>query len=306
MNAHAARPPSPFLRQIFFGPRRLRAGWRLILFVVLVVAAEMGVKFGLTASGVKLPQGFSAAGTVAGEGISFVLLAALTWTMARLESRPMAAYGLPPRGALGRRPWIGFAWGFLAVGLVVLPVALLGGLHYSGWNFRGPALLAMSALWLLGMWLVGLAEEVGFRGFMLRTLSDGVGFWPASILLSLGFGAVHYFGKPYETWVDFASVSLIALFLCWSLRRTGDLWWAIGFHAGFDFAQLSLFAGPNSGNDGRPIADALLIPHWHGPDWLTGGKLGLEASVFVFPVIALCFLVFGRVYRQVKFPTMEA
>lgn len=306
MNGDAPSPRFPMLRRIFFGPRRIRAGWRLGIFTLLLLASQMGVQNALEAFRLKLPQGFSAPGIAAGEGISFVVLAALTWMMARFEARPLAAYGLPPRGALGRGPWIGFAWGFLAVALIVLPIAILGGLHYSGLHYRGTALLTMSALWLLGMFLVGLAEEVAFRGYVLRTLSDGIGFWPASVLLSVGFGALHYFGKPYETWVDFASVSLIALLLCWSLRRTGDLWWAIGFHAGFDFAQLSFFAGPNSGNDGRPAADALLVPQWHGGDWLTGGKLGLEASIFVFPVIALCFLAFGRVYRQVRYPEREA
>ena len=48
------------------------------------------------------------------------------------------------------------------------------------------------------------------------------------------------------------------------------------------------------------------MPHWQGPDWLTGGKLGIEASLFVFPVIALLFVAFGRTYREARFPPPEA
>jgi len=295
-------PPRHPLHRVFFGPRRLRAGWRLGILALLVTVLQVIVRSVVTASHVDFPEGFSAPGLAASEAISFVFILLVTLVMGRIERRPLAAYGFPLRGALGRAPWVGFAWGFVAVALIVIPIALLGGVHYSGLRYTGSALFGMTGLWLLAMFLIGLAEELAFRGYLLRTLTDGMGFWPASVVLSIGFGALHYYTKPYETWVDFASVSLIALFLCWTLRRTGNLWWPIGFHAGFDFAQLSFFAGPNSGNDGVPVADALLVPHWHGADWLTGGKLGLEASAFVFPAIALCFLAFGRMYRGAKFP----
>ncbi len=300
----AARPAGP-IRRVFFGPRRLRAGWRFAIFLVLVNVLQLASRAVLQAAHVQLPEGFTTRGLLLVEAVSFVLALAATLAMAGIERRTLAAYGLPLRGAMGRRAWVGFAWGLVAVAAIVAPVAALGGVRYEGLRVHGGELLAMTALWLVAMFLVGLAEETLFRGYALRVLADGMGFWPAAILLSALFGALHFFGKPFETPVDFASVSLIGLFFCWTLRRTGDLWWAIGFHAGFDFAQLPLFAGPNSGNGGVPLAESLLAPHWQGADWLTGGKLGLEASVFVFPVIAALFLVFGRVYREVRFPPRE-
>ena len=54
-------------------------------------------------------------------------------------------------------------------------------------------------------------------------------------MLATCFGALHYFGKPYERWEDFASISLLALFLTLTIRRTGDLAFAIGWHAAFDW-----------------------------------------------------------------------
>jgi membrane protease YdiL (CAAX protease family) len=294
------------LRGVFHGARRIRAGWRFALFLVLFLAFGAAMRLAFVAAHVPRPDGFAPSTLLLSEALAFALVLAATLVMGRIERRSLADYGLPLRRAFGRSTWAGFAWGLAAVTAIVAPIAAMRGVHYEGLRYAGAAFASMAALWLASMFMVGLAEEALFRGYALRVLTDGLGFWPASILLSLVFGALHFFGKPFETPVDFASVTLIGLFLCWTLRRTGDLWWAIGFHATFDLAQLGLFAGPNSGNGGLPVAESLLVPAWHGPDWLTGGKLGLEASVFVFPVIAALFLLFPRVYREAKFPPRES
>jgi len=54
-------------------------------------------------------------------------------------------------------------------------------------------------------------------------LADGIGFWPAVILESIGFGALHYFTKPFERWEDWFAVTLITIFITLALRRTGSL-----------------------------------------------------------------------------------
>lgn len=290
------------LRGVFRGPRRLRAGWRFAMFLVLFLALGAALRLAFVAAHLPRPDGFAPSTLLLSETLALAIVLVATLVMGRVERRSLADYGLPLRPALGRSTWVGFVWGLAAVTAIVAVIAAMRGVHYEGLRYPGVALVSMTALWLASMLMVGLAEETLFRGYALRTLTDGLGFWPASILLSLVFGALHFFGKPFETPADFASVTLIGLFLCWTLRRTGDLWWAIGFHAAFDFAQLGLFAGPNSGNGGLPVAQSLLVPAWHGPDWLTGGKLGLEASAFVFPVIAALFLLFPRVYREARFP----
>jgi len=65
-------------------------------------------------------------------------------------------------------------------------------------------------LWMIANLLIGFSEEFRFRAYLLATLADGIGFWPASILLSIGFGALHYFLKPHERWEDFVSTGLLA------------------------------------------------------------------------------------------------
>ena len=130
---------------------------------------------------------------------------------------------------------------------------------------------------------------------MLRTLADGIWFWPAAILLSIGFGAEHYFYKPYERWEDFACTGLLGLFCCLAIRRTGSLRFVIGFHGAFNWSAMFFYSGRNGGEFG---AGHLFLTSWSGPDWLTGGMLGPEASRLVFIVIALLFIIFPRVYRD--------
>jgi hypothetical protein len=87
--------------------------------------------------------------------------------------------------------------------------------------------------------------------------------------------------------------------VCLTLRRTGTLAFAIGFHAAFDFANLFLWSGQNAG---EYAVGHLLETAWNGPQWLTGGPLGPEASRMVFVVIALMFCIFNKRYRHKKFP----
>lgn len=139
-----------------------------------------------------------------------------------------------------------------------------------------------ASLWAIGFLLVGFVEESLYRGYVLFTLAQGIGFWPSAVVWSLVFAAVHL-TNPRENPVGALEVFLFAMFACLTLRRTGPLWFAIGFHAAGDYAETFLFSVCDSGY--RP-SGALLNSSFHGPAWLTGGKVGPEASVI--SILALC------------------
>ncbi len=149
-------------------------------------------------------------------------------------------------------------------------------------------------------------EHIDFRPGPLILLSTGMGFWPTAVVFSLLFGALHYFGKPGETWVDGFTVTLIALFFCFSIRRTGRLWWAVGWHFTWNWSSMGVFGSPNTANEGLPLPDHLLAGTFHGSQYLTGGGMGAEASLWMFPVMALLFWLFHRRYREARFPDMRS
>jgi membrane protease YdiL (CAAX protease family) len=294
-------------KSVFIGPKGLRAGWRFAAFTVLAIGIAQGFQvFTLQVLGYRPHRGLHPLDFLVADGLGFIaaLIAAAILVRAARGER-MRDYGLPLAGNSGGRWGEGFIWGLLAVGILVAAIALFGGYTLSGLSRTGGALAAALALWAATMVVLGFYEEYLFRGYPLKALASGMGFWPAAVLLSVMFGALHYFTKPMETIADALSVSLIGLFLCLSFRRTGSLWFAAGFHTAFDFAALPLFGAPNTANNGEPVPLRLLEGSFHGPAWLTGGPCGIEASLLIFPVIGLLFLLFDRRFRAVRWPAGE-
>jgi CAAX protease family protein len=214
-----------------------------------------------------------------------------------LESRPFGDYGLPWRHAFGKLFWTGAVWGFAAITLLLLVLHLMGGFDFGRPVLHGARILKFAAFWGLFFLTVGFAEEFYVRGYAQFTLTQGIGFWPAAIVFSVAFGALHYH-NPGETTVGLIGAGCIGLFFCLTLRRTGNLWFAVGFHATWDWGESYFYSVPDSGT----IATGhLMNSSLHGPAWLTGGSVGPEGSVFAFVTIALLWIAFDRVYREVRY-----
>ena len=153
----------------------------------------------------------------------------------------------------------------------------------------GSALVKYAIAWAIAFVLVGLFEESLFRGYSQYTLGSGMGFWPAAFTISGLFGAVHLSNQG-EGWVGALSVFAFGIFGCFTLRRTGNLWLIIGFHAASDYAETFIYFTPDS----ELLAEGhLLNSTFHGPRWLTGGTIGPEGSVMDFVVFILAFALFN-------------
>jgi uncharacterized protein len=285
-------------RRIFMGPNGIRSGWRLVIFLVITFALQAGLGWvtELIAKGLALRAGGGLDPIVFSveDGLTLIAVLVATLVMARFEKRRLTDYGLPGTNAFGRRFWEGGAFGLGGVTLLILLIASAGGYSPGSLALHGSALVRFTALWVVASLLIGFTEEILFRGYPQFILATGMGFWPAAFLISFLFGALHYFTKPDERWPDWASTGLLALLVCLSLRRTGDLRFAIGFHAAFDWGAIFVYGGSNGGELAK---GRLLNATFHGPDWLTGGRLGPEASLMLFPVLGLMFFVFDRLYR---------
>ncbi len=286
------------MRTLFIGPNGLRAGYRFVLYVLAAMVLQNVLQlvvingFGYTPA-----EGFDPVDFLLSDGIGFASLMLALFVAARLEKRRMGSYGFPLRGAFGALWWEGMLWGALAVIATMGMVMAAGGATIPGFALHGAALARSAVLWLVTMVVLGLYEESLFRGYPQDVLARGMGFWPAAIFISALFGALHYFTKPMENWVDATTVALLGLFLAFSLRRTGNLWFAAGFHTAYDYLALNVIGAPNTGNQGKPLADRLLDTRWIGADWITGGPRGLEASAFTFVTIAALFFLLERRFR---------
>ena len=288
---------------IFRGPNGIRAGWRLLIFILLIVGIVFiaalpfallraahrsdGVSFGINASALT-PEG-----TALSEAILFLVPALAALIMAHIEHRQFGEYGLPARYAFRKHFWLGTLAGFVAISACLLGIFVFGGFRLTGLAIHGATIFWATAAWSGTFLLVGLAEEFSFRGYLQYTLTTGIGFWPSAIILSCLFGLAHS-QNPGESRFGLFSVVLFALLFCLFLRRTGNLWWAVGFHAGWDWGQTFFYGVPDSG----------LVPYhnlfnstFSGSRWITGGTVGPEASVFTPIVLGIVAIWFSRVYR---------
>jgi membrane protease YdiL (CAAX protease family) len=287
-------PPRFPLESVFLGPAGVRSGWRAALYVAVFVLFVMVSNFlhlfpapaeTLTPA---LLFGQESMASVCAIGAALVL--------GRLEGRRFGDYGMPWSQAFRGKFWLGALWGTATISALVLLIRALGGYSF-GAIALSPVDLARYALeWAAVFLLVGVYEEFFFRGYLQFTLTAGIGFWPAALLTSVLFGAVHLRNQG-ESPIGAVSVFVTGAFLCLTLRRTGSLWFAIGWHAAYDFGETYLFSVPNSG---IVMPGHLLASSFHGPAWLTGGTVGPEGSALDFVVMALLFAVFDRVYRARK------
>jgi membrane protease YdiL (CAAX protease family) len=176
----------------------------------------------------------------------------------------------------------------------MLITSLLGGFRFGGFALSAVDAIKYLLLWALAFTVAGLFEEVLYRGYALHALSAGIGFWPAAVILSALFGGLHLF-NPGETAIGAIDVFTYGVFACLTLRRTGNLWFAIGIHSAWDFSLTVLYSVPGSG---MQATGHLLHSSLQGPTWLTGGPDGPEGSVIGLTVLLAAFLLFPRFFPR--------
>jgi len=289
------------LRQVFIGPDGVRALWRFAAFATLWYFGGYAVFPVLSFFYTFSNTGFTPPDILVFEVGNAVLVLLVSLLLVLLEKRRPAWFGLGWGRGTPSQFGVGALAGFGMVSLLLLASLVSGHADIQGLAEHGAALWKYLCVWGAGMLLVGVGEELLFRGYALRSLTGGLGFWPAALLLSLLFGAEHL-SKPMEDVADILNIVLLGLALCYSVRRTGALWFAIGFHAAFDFFALSFYGSPNTGNNGLPLEHHILDTHIAGPAWLTGGPQGLEASWLVPPLVLGMCLLLRRLYPEDLYP----
>ena len=286
----AAQPP--YARTLFLGPQGLRAGWGfafyLIMFYPLQNLASRWVA-SWPVGGLWL--------MMLGELAAFLAAVIPALILARIERRKWDAYGLPVDQAFGKLFWIGGLWGFAALTVLLGSLYGLRAFDFGHLALHGVRIAKFAAFWAAMFLLVGFFEEFILRGYTQFTLTRGIGFWPSAVLLSAVFAYIHR-NNEGEQWSGLLAVAAIGFFFCLTLRRTGNLWFAVGFHAAWDWGETFFYSVPDSGT---LFPGHLLRSSFHGPPWLTGGSVGPEGSVLCFVVIALVWVVFDRVYPELKY-----
>lgn len=289
--AQPERSPAPDpMHSVFLGPSGLLPGWRIFLYlgigvIVFFILSPFEHLIPLRGAGALWRDLYIQAVLAVASIVPALLMAAV-------ENRPFGSYGLPFRSAFGRQFFVGVLWGFVSLSALLVLMRLFGVFSFGNLALHGARIAKFSAFWGAYFLLVGFFEEFTFRGYTLFTLTRATGFWPAAVILSLIFGGLHLLNAG-EVWIGALAAAWIGLFFCFAVRRTRTLWFAVGMHTSWDWAESYLYSVPDSGS---MVPGHLMNPAFHGSAWLTGGSVGPEGSVFLFIVIGILWLLMDRIY----------
>lgn len=288
---------------ILRGPNGLRAGWRLLIFFAILLPIGYGasriidpVMRGLHAD-FHTPLGF-----VVTMGILAAALLLASWIMARIEGRSLAHYGLPWRRAFRRQFWQGAAISFASLTLLLLVLRFGGAFSFGALALRGGDIWKYGVLWTVPLFLAALLEDFFYRGYLLFTLTTGIGFWPAALVTSFLMGGAHYF-NPGGHGLGPVAATAYCLVTCLVLRRTGDLWMPLGLHSAWNWGEVFFYGVPDSGQTAQ---GHFLNASFHGPVGLTGGTFGPEASWPNLVLLAIWWIGFSLWLRGTKYPNPAA
>lgn len=268
-------PPNaaPWKRWLLFS-----AASRIVIFALLFLLISFALGGLIHASGL-VWHGSSATVRAAAQGVmravppllAYLLL--VRWVEHRRVTE-LAPRRLLPEGALG------VVAGLLLFSTVIGVMYLVGSYHVVGTNAQ--------AAWLPALLMVGLGagigEEIIVRGVLFRIVEEGLGTWVALIVSAMFFGAAHIQNPAATAWSSAAIAIEAGLLFGMLYHVTRSLPICMGVHAAWNFAQGTIYGVPVSGLK----ADGWLVSTRSGPDWLSGGAFGAEASVIALIVCSLC------------------
>ena len=194
----------------------------------------------------------------------------------------------------------GVLLGALLLSLTVGVLGALGVYQVTGSNGWAAMLATVP-----GFILASVLEEVVMRGVIFRILEQWLGSWIALVLSAALFGLLHLL-NPGTTLLNAASIMLEAgVLLAAAYMLTRRLWLCIGIHFAWNFTQGGIFSAAVSGGATNGLLQAKLV----GPEWLTGGTFGVEASAAAVVTCAsagLLFLIAAKRRGNVVRPSWAA
>lgn len=275
------------LARLFLAPdRRLRPSWRFWVSVAAIVVA--GLFSGTFASLAPRKALHGYASELVFTTLLFLSLlggfAALLYLLDRERGYVLGAMGLRLDRAALHDSLMGTALGAGMVAVSVGFMAVVGRVELH-WVGSGPRVAVMVLGVAYVTMLAAMNEELAFRGYPFQRLVEGIGPVGGIVFLSVLFGALHL-GNPHVSLWGFLNTIEVGALLAVAYLRTRSLWMPWGIHFGWNFALGLGFGLPVSGlNDFAVAVQGTAV----GPEWLTGGSYGLEASLTGTVVIALSF-----------------
>jgi membrane protease YdiL (CAAX protease family) len=303
------------LKSIFINPKesRLRAGYRILFF--LIVFMSLG---GLIFLIKPLLGDITKREFVADYALIIVTVLAFSATVSVylvrrfLDKKTFVSLGLE----VNKKSMMDLVFGFLLSGAMAgsffLILQATGLIEFHGFNlgvdnglaqdksgfvqFMSVISIGSLGLLLLEHILVGYWEELVFRGYLFQNMVAGMGLSLAILVSCLIYGLIHA-GNPNAGILSSSIIVMFGFLRLYGYLSTKLLWLPIGMHIGWNFFQGPVFGFAASGHKMATLFNVTQ----NGPDWLTGGEFGPEASIIVIPIVIGTLFVI-RWWAQKQYP----
>ena len=185
--------------------------------------------------------------------------------------------------SIGNGLFIGFSY-FI---IVTVTMSLCGYYHIKSIQFDWEKQLFSFTLFFL----VAVSEEIFFRGILFRMINRRWNIWAALVISALIFGGLHILNDNATLWSSIAITIEAGSLLGAAYAYSKNIWLPIGIHWIWNYTQGNILGFPVSGEDN---VTSIITPEISGPQWLTGGSFGAEASVISAVIGLLISLWFIR------------
>ena len=266
----------------------------LVRIVIAVLLVGIGITVGQTILNL-LRAAFSITNTGLANLLALILVTPLTflayWIYVHyIEKRELTELG---RANATREFGLGSLMGFGLFSFVIAILWLLGFYSVNGFNLVWVSLIGA----LVGAFVSAFAQELIFRAVIYRITEEWLGTWWAVAISAILFGLIHLSSAGATIFSALAVALQAGVLLAAAYALTHRLWMALGIHMAWDFANDGIFGVGIAGQSGQSL-HGLLQADLNGPKLLTGGALGVEASVITLVITLIAGMIMLRMAHQ--------
>lgn len=279
------------MRKIFINTHsQVRAGWKFLLVVGLAILLLVVTSLLLRQLHISDPYGIT---------IFFAFLFAVAIMLKFIDKKDFSYIGFKSLRKYSKDLWIGLLAGAVFIILNVIILIILGQASLRG-TLLNPNLSGTVISGFLLFILVGIAEEMLFRGYIIMTAQQMNRWWLSALLSALVFAVTHGALNANISNLAVLNLFLGGLLLAYIFIRTGNIWMCVGFHITWNYFQGFILGIAVSGRNVEDAVYTIIISR----SSIAGGAFGLEGG-FINTGVLLCAFIFVWLYTKKRTPLQE-
>lgn len=186
----------------------------------------------------------------------------------------------------------GLLLGAASISIVFAAIVLTGNASVATWK---PNFHIDQLIYLFLFILVGFAEEILGRGFIMSVLRQTKSLPAILIISSIIFAVMHSSNSGIGI-LPYINLALVGALFGYMYLKSCNLWMCIGYHITWNYFQGNVYGFKVSGMD----TTGILSTTYQTNNFLNGGAFGPEGGLFVTAIILLGFLVVRFYYRNTR------